>query len=84
MLSVDHKGSQCYIIDAILVADGKKTMRVKFKDRIYFLPKAHCDFISPGRLAVKCELYDILFNQDRFKKTVVGMAILRTAKRRQN
>jgi hypothetical protein len=82
MISVDHKGSQCYIIDAILVADGKKTMRIKFKDRIYFMPKCNAEFISPRRLAIKVEQFDILFDQQRFKKTVMTMAILRSAKRR--
>lgn len=84
LVSFDHKGSQCYIVDAVLVADGKKTMRVKFKDRIYFIPKKNAEFISPGRLAVKCEMFDILFDQARFKKTIMTMAIMRSAKRRRN
>ena len=84
MIAVEHKGTLCYMVDATLVADGKRTVRVYFKEKICFWPKIHVDQISPGRWAVKCEFYDIMYSQDKFKKTVVAKAILRNAKRRRN
>ena len=74
MIAVDHKGNQCYIVDAELVANGKKTMRIKFQGKIYFWPHVHCEFVSTGRCAIKVEFYDMLFQQDKFKKTIMVKA----------
>jgi hypothetical protein len=74
---VQHKNQDCYIIDAILVKDGQKTMRVSYEGKPYFFPKRTCEFISPGKCAIQIEQFDMLFDQDRFKKTVMVKAVFR-------
>ena len=69
-----HNGQDVYVIDALLIKDGAKTMRVSFKGKPYFFPKAHAEFIAPGRCAVKVEFFDIMFAQDKFKKTIMVKA----------
>lgn len=73
-MPIIHEGVECYVIDGTLISDGTKTMRVAIEGRKYFLPKAHAKIFSPGRFAIKCEMYDILFDQDKFKKTIMVKA----------
>lgn len=74
LIVTKHRGEDCYVIDAHLVKDGARTMRVSIEGKPYFLPKVHAEFVSTGRCAIKIELYDALFNQDKFKKTVMVKA----------
>lgn len=77
MVSVTHKGNEVYMVDAQLIADGVKTMRVMFRGKQYFWPKTNAEMVAPGRFALKIEFYDILFNQDLFKKTTMVRATFR-------
>jgi hypothetical protein len=57
---------------------------VMFKGKRQFWPVKNAEQISPGVWAVKCEFWDIMNDQDRFKKTIMTKAILRSARRRRN
>lgn len=74
MISVTHKGNEVYMLSATLIADGQKTMRVMYQGKMMFWPKANVEMVAPGRFAMKIEQYDILFNQDLFKKTTMVKA----------
>jgi len=76
-LSVTHKGREVYMLSATLIADGKKTMRVMYQGRMYFWPKVNVEMTAPGTFAMTIEQYDILFNQDLFKKTTMVKATFR-------
>jgi len=66
-----HKGDMVYVVDAELISDGARTMRVRFNDHTYFWPKKNAEMISPGRFALKQEFYDMMYSQDEFKKTIM-------------
>ena len=81
-ISVTHNGNECYILSATLIADGVKTMRVMYNGREYFWPKNSCEMVSPGRFAMKIELFDILFDQGLFKRTAAVKQVFQRNKQK--
>jgi hypothetical protein len=84
MIAVDINGYLCYMVDAKMIKPGNPLNTVLFKGKIQRWPKSSAWETSPGRWAMKTEFWDIMQEQQKFKKTVMAMAILRTAKRRKN
>lgn len=66
---VTHKGKEVYMVDATLIAEGKRTNRVSFEGKYQSWPCIHAEQVYPGRWAVAIEFFDIMNNQALFIRT---------------
>ena len=82
MISVTHKGNECYFVDATLIKEDPQIYTVMFKDKLQKWPKANVEMVGTGRFAVKIEFYDIMNDQNLFKRTAMVKATFRRNKQK--
>ena len=73
MITIKYKGNDCYIVDAELVKDGRRTMRVKFNGKIYFWPKIHAEeakSYGKNKFAIRCSFYNVLYDQNKTRRVI--------------
>jgi hypothetical protein len=84
MIAVHHKGGLAYFIDADLIEETPDVYKVRFKGKMAVWPKKNVDMITKNRFAVRVEFWDIMYNQDEFKRLTMKKIILHTARKRMS
>jgi hypothetical protein len=70
MISILHKGNDCYVVDAILIKEEPKMYTVNFQGKLQKWPRVNVDMIEIGKFAVKIAFFDIMNNQTMFIRTM--------------